>query len=109
MNKPGPLIETDRLVLDRVTEQDAGLMLAIWNDPDFIRHVGDRGIRNEEQALAAIREKVLTHYEAHGYGPCRVSLRGDGTAIGVCGLFKRENLDLPDIGYALLPAFRGRG
>jgi RimJ/RimL family protein N-acetyltransferase len=29
--------------------------------------------------------------------------------MGLCGLFKRENLDYPDIGYSLLPGFRGHG
>jgi len=29
--------------------------------------------------------------------------------MGICGLFKRDNLDYPDIGYSLLPGFRGRG
>ena len=29
--------------------------------------------------------------------------------MGICGLFKRENLDYPDIGYGLLPAFCSKG
>lgn len=29
--------------------------------------------------------------------------------MGICGLFKRENLEEPDLGYALLPDWRGRG
>ena len=45
---------TDRLRLLRLEERDAGLMLAIWNDPDFVRFVGDRGIRTEQEALEAL-------------------------------------------------------
>ena len=29
--------------------------------------------------------------------------------IGICGLFKRENLDDPDIGFAVLPDYCGKG
>ena len=29
--------------------------------------------------------------------------------IGICGLFRRENLDDPDIGFALLPEYYGLG
>ena len=37
----GP-VSTERLVLSELTLDDAGLMLAVWNDPEFIRFVGDR-------------------------------------------------------------------
>lgn len=102
-------ILTERLRLGRVSVEDASLMLAIWNDPSFIRHVGDRGVRTLEDAAAALYETGIRHWEEHGYGPYRVSLRESGDAIGICGLFKRPTLEEPDIGYALLPPFRGQG
>jgi len=39
---PDWLIETERLRLRPVTVDDTELMLAIWNDPAFIRNVSDR-------------------------------------------------------------------
>ena len=102
-------IQTSRLVLQRLTEPDCGLLLQIWNDPDFIRFVCDRGIRTEDQALEAMREGVLRLWVEHGFGPYRVSLAASGEAIGICGLFKRPQLDEPDIGYALLPHYCGSG
>ena len=102
-------ILTRRLRLDRICPEDASLMLAIWNDPSFVRHVGDRGVRTLEEAATALRETGLRHWEEQGYGPYRVSLRDGGDAIGICGLFKRPTLDEPDIGYALLPPYRGEG
>ena len=102
-------ILTERLRLRWLTEDDAGLMLAVWNDPTFIRFVMDRGIRTREAALEAMQEGVLKLYPELGYGPYRVSLRADGTDMGICGLLKRENLTHPDIGYGLLPAFCGQG
>ncbi len=84
-------------------------MLAIWNDPDFIRHVGDREIRTGDHARDALRTGALKLYSDFGYGPYRLGLRDSDEAIGICGLFKREHLDDPDIGYALLPDYAGRG
>ncbi len=83
-------------------------MHSIWNDPDFIQHVGDRGIHTENEARQALADGALTAYRESGFGPFHVSLK-DGRAIGICGLFEREELDHPDLGFALLPAFRRKG
>ena len=109
MNPASPTLQTERLRLRWVTEADAGLMLAIWNDPDFIRHVGDRGIRTEDEALQAMREGVMKLYRDYGYGPYLMINAENDRALGICGLFKREYLDDPDIGFALLPYNRRRG
>ncbi len=105
----GVELVTDRLRMRRMTEDDAGHMLAIWNDPGFVRFVGDRGIRGETQARRAMRDGILKLYADHGYGPYLLESLDGGSPMGICGLFKRENLDHPDLGYSLLPDFRGRG
>lgn len=102
-------LRTQRLELAWLTLDDAALMLEIWNDPDFLRHVGDRGIRTIDDAQAAIAEGPLALYAEHGYGPYRMTLRESGNAVGICGLFRREYLDDPDIGFAVLPTYCRRG
>ena len=102
-------METDRLILRPVTVDDSALMLAIWNDPAFIANVADRGIRTDEEARQAIRSGPEKLFEDHGYGPYSLALKTDGAMIGICGLFKRDNLDAPDIGFALLPEYCGKG
>lgn len=102
-------IETERLTLRRVTLDDAALMLAIWNDPAFMRHVGDRGIRTIEEAETALKEGAFKLYDAYGYGPYCMSRKRDGALIGICGLFRRENLADPDIGFGVLPDYCGKG
>lgn len=104
----GP-VETERLVLEELTLDDAGLMLAVWNDPAFVRYVGDRGIRTIEDAQDAMRQGVLRLYEDYGYGPFKITLKDAGDAVGICGLFHRDGLDEPDIGYATLPAYCSKG
>ena len=102
-------LETERLVLRRLTLDDADLMLAVWNDPGFIRNVGDRGVRTLEQAREAMRAGALQLYADHDYGPYAMTTKQDGERIGICGLFRRDNLEHADIGFAVLPDHRGRG
>ena len=108
-DEPSALFETPRLRLLPVVETDAALLLAIWNDPRFIHYVSDRGIRTLEQARAAIVEGPAGLFEVYGYGPYRVERKSDDESVGICGLFRREFLDDPDLGYAVLPGFRGEG
>ena len=102
-------LETERLFLRQVTLDDADLMLAIWNDAAFVRNVGDRGIRTLAQARAAVQSGPLQLYEDYGYGPFAMVRKSDGARAGICGLFRRDFLDHPDIGFALLPDYRGQG
>ena len=102
-------LRTARLDLRPIGLDDAPLMFAIWNDAAFIRNVGDRGVRTLDQARDAIRAGALKLFEEHGFGPFSMTRRDDGTQIGICGLFKRDVLDAPDIGFAVLPDFCGHG
>jgi RimJ/RimL family protein N-acetyltransferase len=105
----GPVLNTERLELRWLTSKDTPMMFAVWNDPAFVRYVGDRGIRTLDQARMALEGGPLRLYEEYGYGPFRVRQREVGADIGICGLFRRDGLDEPDIGFAILPEFCGRG
>jgi len=105
----GPVLNTERLELRWLTLEDTPLMLAVWNDPAFIRYVADRGIRTLEQAREAVEAGPLRLYAEYGYGPFRLRRREDGMDLGICGLFRRAGLDEPDIGFAVLPEFCGQG
>lgn len=102
-------LATERLHMRWLVPGDEDILLAIWNDPAFMRNVGDRGVRTTEQAIEAMANGPLMLYEKYGYGPFRVALADSDEAIGLCGLFKRDNLEDPDIGFALLPDYCGKG
>jgi RimJ/RimL family protein N-acetyltransferase len=103
------VLETPRLILRRFTLDDAAFVHAMVNDPDWIEHIGDRGVRTLEDARAYIRDRTLAQYERLGFGMYVVTLRGSGQAVGSCGLIRRESLNDVDIGFAFLPEYRGQG
>jgi RimJ/RimL family protein N-acetyltransferase len=103
------VIESSRLALRRFTPEDAAFVLELLNDADFLRFVGDKGVRTPQDAAAYIRKGPLDSYARLGFGLLLVALRETGQPIGMCGLLKREWLDDVDLGFALLPAFRRRG
>ena len=102
------IAETERLRLRRLSADDAPFILELLNDPDFLRNIGDRGVRTEADARGYILDGPVASYERHGFGLYLVELPGSGP-IGISGLVRREALPGPDIGFAFLPAWRGRG
>lgn len=103
------VIETQRLNLRELAPDDAPLILELLNDPDYLLHIGDRNVRSLEDARAYIEERIIDSYLCHGFGMYLVVLKGNGIPIGICGFVRRDGLDDVDIGYALLPAYRGAG
>ena len=103
------VLRTDRLVLRWLDTGDAEFIHELMNDPDWLRYIGDRGIRTPEDARAYLQQGPMAMYAEHGFGLYRVELREGGTPIGICGLIKRDALEDVDIGFAFLPQFRGRG
>lgn len=103
------ILSTERLHLREFDEGDAGFIHALLTDPAWIANIGDRGIRSEEDARSYIRERLVENYRRLGFGFWAMARRDDGELVGMCGLTQRDNLPAPDIGYALLPAYRGFG
>jgi RimJ/RimL family protein N-acetyltransferase len=103
------VLETERLSLRRFTVDDAGFILTLLNEPAFLRYIGDKKVRNLDDARQYILNGPIASYERHGFGLNCVELRESRTLIGMCGLLKREELPAPDIGFALLPDYRSHG
>ena len=103
------VIETERLALRRLTEDDAPMILALLNEPSFLQFIGDRKVRTLEDARAYITNGPMAMYERHGFGLWHAGLRETGEAIGMCGLIKRDALPDVDVGFAFFPGFCGRG
>lgn len=103
------ILATERLRLRTITLDDAAFYYALVNDPAFIEHIGDRGIRTVEQARQSIGDGPIAMQVQRGHSLYVAELKTDGTPVGMCGLIKRETLAGVDIGYAFLPPWRGLG
>lgn len=103
------MLEIERLILRRLSEEDAKFILQLLNEPSFVRNIGDKGVRTTADALQYIRAGPIASYERFGFGLYLVALKETGVSIGLCGLIKREALADVDVGFAFLPAFWLKG
>ena len=103
------VLETDRLLLRYFSANDVEFVIRLLNEPSFIEHIGDKGVRTVEEANEYLLEGPLDSYERFGYGLNLVELKETGAAIGMCGLVRRDSLDDADIGYAFLEGCWGNG
>jgi RimJ/RimL family protein N-acetyltransferase len=103
------VLETERLILRRLTVEDSEFILELLNDPAWLRFIGDKGVRTLDDARAYILKSLVSMYERLGFGLYLTELKDGGNPIGVCGLIKRDSLEDVDIGFAFLPKFCGKG
>jgi RimJ/RimL family protein N-acetyltransferase len=103
------ILETDRLTIRQLTLADAPFIVELVNTPGWLRFIGDRNIKTDEQAENYLTNGPLASYAQNGFGLYGVELKSAKTLIGMCGLIKRETLPNPDIGFAFLPEAMGKG
>ena len=103
------ILSTERLVISKITLNEASFIRELMNDKDWIQNIGDRGVRTLEDAEAYIKDKFFTSYKKYGYGFYVISLKSTTDRIGTVGLIDREGIEGIEIGYGMLPAFRGKG
>jgi [ribosomal protein S5]-alanine N-acetyltransferase len=102
-------METERLLLRRLSADDAEFIVELLNEPSFIRNIGDRGVRTIEDARQYILKGPIACYAQFGFGLYLVELKDSSSPIGMCGLLKRDSLKDVDIGFAFLPRFWSKG
>lgn len=103
------ILETNRLLLRKFVLEDAPFILDLVNSEGWLRYIGDRNIKTIEQALEYLKKGPLSTYEKYGYGLSMVLRKEDQVPVGMCGILHRDWLLIPDIGFALLPEFQGKG
>ena len=103
------ILTTPRLSIEKVTQDDSAFIFELMNTPTWIQYIGDRSIKSIADATAYIETNYLTSYKENGYGLYKMVLTSTLAPIGMCGFVKRDYLDAPDIGFAVLPAYEGMG
>jgi RimJ/RimL family protein N-acetyltransferase len=101
------VIETERLLLRRFTDADRDIV-ARWNaDAEFTRHLA--GVQTRAQSDDAF-DRWERHWAEHGFGLLAVVWKETGELIGRVGpQYHRLWADDPEVGWALDPAWWGRG
>ena len=107
------VLETERILLRRFTEADAGPLAALYGDPRVMRFIAP-----QPPSLAEVESKVLPEYLreyrelADGLGSFAAIEKETGQLAGRFSLKPANSYGLTggtELGYRLYPAFWGRG
>jgi ribosomal-protein-alanine N-acetyltransferase len=104
------ILETERLILREMTEDDAHDVYLLTSNPKIQRYLsGERMNLSPEEALNALRTHVFPQYAKYGIGRWAVVPRHSSTLIGWAGLkFMPEDNEY-DLGYRFLEEHWGKG
>lgn len=89
--------------------EDASFVYALVNTKEWIENIGHRNVHSVEDARKYIQDKMIDHYERHGYGNYLMTRASDGSKIGCISLYNRDDVEGVDIGFAMLPEYMGHG
>jgi RimJ/RimL family protein N-acetyltransferase len=81
------MIETDRLILREMRDEDAEPLLAIFSDPIAMEYFGNTFGRERMNAWV---QSNADHRAKHGFSLLTVVLKDGGEVIGDCGLETTE-------------------
>jgi RimJ/RimL family protein N-acetyltransferase len=103
------LLETDRLQFRELTHEDALFIVELVNTAGWLKYIGDRNVKTNEQAINYLDQGPIKSYRENGFGLWLVETKEQKKPIGICGFLRRDYLDHPDIGFAFLPDYHGKG
>jgi ribosomal-protein-alanine N-acetyltransferase len=106
---PFPVIETERLILKRITDDDVKEVFELRSNPETMKYIPRPLVKTTEDALghiAMIEEKILTNTGIN-WG---ITLQGSTKVVGIIGYYRMQPENYrAEIGYILLPEFHGKG
>ena len=103
------IFATERLELLEFNLSDAYFILTLMNSQNWIKGIGDKGIKTITDAEKYIENSLINSYSTQGFGLYKMVLKSNHTAIGMCGLVQRTYLDYVDLGFAILQAYERQG
>lgn len=100
---------TRRLLLREASPNDTAFILELMNEPAWSRFIARRSTTTRGEAAGYIAKRMTSVYPKLGYGLWITERLETNAPAGICGLVKRDSLQYPDLGFAFLEAFQGRG
>ena len=98
-------IISERLKLSKLSSLDAPFILELLNTEEWIQFIGDRKIKNLEDAQGYIT--MVSNFPDMHFWVVRINKTSE--SIGIITLIKREYLEFYDLGFAFLPTFSKKG
>nr|MBN2278750.1 GNAT family N-acetyltransferase [candidate division Zixibacteria bacterium] len=102
------MIETERLILRRMREDDAGAFFEIFSDPIAMRYFG---VTFDRPRMDKWVRDNLEHEQQRGFSLLSVVLKDNGEIIGDCGL-ETDEIDsrlIVGIGFDFKRSYWGKG
>ena len=103
------LFSSERLSFRHVQTSDAEFVHSLLNSEGWLQYIGDRGVHDLKDAVHYITSNIQVPYGPKGFGLHGISVTGSEELIGLCGLLQRDFLEYPDLGFAILPEYEGKG
>lgn len=102
-SRPADAIETERMLLRRMTPQDAAGLHGCTGDAEVMRHWHpgpDVRIADTARRIAEIE----AHWQRYGFGDYAVLARDSADLVGFAGLHHIAGVTEVNVGYALVPS-----
>jgi len=102
------ILETERLVLREITQDDFDDLFAIWSDAETMRFYP---ATLDRQGMQEWLERNQRRYEQYGHGLWAVILKSNGKFVGDCGLTIQEvdGVEELEVGYQFSKKYWGQG
>ncbi|WNF36903.1 GNAT family N-acetyltransferase [Bacillaceae bacterium IKA-2] len=100
------IVETDRLFIRKLEEEDIDALMSVWGDKDVMKYCGGAGNRERE-------ERALKFYinlqNERGYSPYAVIQKENSQLIGVCGFNPPYDHECMELMYHFAKKYWGKG
>jgi len=102
------VLETERLILRHLTQDDVDAMFAVIGDPEAMKFY-PQTLTREDAVRWVTRSQE--RYRTDGYGLLAVVLKSSGEVIGNCGLMRQEveGESMLEVGYHFQRVHWGEG
>ncbi len=107
LNKINSQLETKRLILRPMSQDDFDSLFKIFTDPKVMASFGGELFTPEQ--MQRWLQRNLNHQNEFGYGLFSVLLRETGELIGDCGLEEMESEGAAELGYDFRSDFWKQG
>jgi hypothetical protein len=102
------VLETERLLLRPMCEDDLDDLFALRSDPQVLQFVGQGKPWTREETAEKVRA-AARHWDEHDFGMWAKLDRAGGRFVGWCGIGHWHGLPSIELGYTVAPRCWGRG